>query len=223
MKIRVLMCATMVAAVPASAQEVALQVQLLPGHPVYHESEREAGVVMALSVRREGDHATNLTELCEELRVAAGLKTENDDSLGLETIFVVPYKAMAVEGYYWPNDGTLEREVLVPGNGIPRDKLDGIVARAGIPPRILDETNVEHEVSCETGAPLWHVVWHDIRPIGNEEPDAVIERAHRRFLAVYQSVVEQNAKHVAKVQRASLDESIPTSPPGNGSDEGRRD
>jgi len=130
---------------------------------------------------------------------------------------------MAVEGYYWPNDGTFERSVLVPGNGLPRGRLDGILARAGIPPRVLDETNVEHEISCETGAPLWHVVWHDIRPIGDEKPDAVIERAHRRFLAIYQSVVEENTKHVGKVQRASLDESIPASPPGKGSGGDRLD
>jgi hypothetical protein len=194
MRIRVLMCAAMVAAVPASAQEVMPGVKLMPGHPVYHESEKEAGVAMALSIRRGNGQGTNLSELCEELRLAAGLENGSADELRLGTIFVVPYKGMAVEGYYWPDDGTLERSVLVPGNGIPRSTLDTIVARAGIPPRVLDETNVEHEISCETGEPLWHVVWHDIRPIGDEEPDAVIESAHRRFLAIYRSVVEQSAK-----------------------------
>jgi len=213
MRIHALTCAAMVAAVPALAQGAGLGVELMPGHPVYHESEKEAGVAMALSIRRDNGHATNLTELCEELRVAAGLGNEKGDELGLETIFVVPYKGMAVEGYYLPNDGTFERSVLAPGNGIPRKTLDGIVARAGIPPQVLDETNVEHEISCETGEPLWHVVWYDIRPVGDEQPDAVIERAHRRFLTIYQSVVQQSAneQHLQKGQRAFLDESIPTS------------
>jgi hypothetical protein len=205
MKFRVLMYATMVAAVPASAQGVGLKIELMPGHPVYHEGEKEAGVAMALSIRRANDHAADLGELCEELRVAAGLGNENGDDLRLGTIFVVPYKGMAVEGYYWPDDGTLDESVLVRGKDIARGKLDGIVARAGIPPRILDETNVEHEISCETAEPLWFVVWHDIRPIGDDEPEAVIESAHRRFLAVYESVVEQNAKerHAQKRQPAS--------------------
>jgi hypothetical protein len=194
MKIRALTCAALFSVVPASAQEVGPRIELMPGHPLYHESEQEAGVAMALSIRRDDDHPTYLAEVCEELRVAAALGKENADDLRLETIFVVPYKGMAVEGYYWPNDGTSAKGVLVRGNGIPRGTLDGIVARAGIPPRVLDETNVEHEISCETGEPLWHIVWHDIRPIGDEKPDAVIEGAHRRFLAIYQSVVEQNAK-----------------------------
>ena len=194
MKIRVLMWATMVAAVPASAQGVGLKIELMPGHPVYHECEKEAGVVMALSIRRANDDATNLGELCEELRVAAGLGNENGDDLRLGTIFVVPYKGMAVEGYYWPNDGTLEESVLVRGKDVSRETLDDIVARAGIPPRVLDEINVEHEISCETGEPLWAIAWSDVRLIGDEDPDAVIERAYRRFLAIHQSVVEHNAR-----------------------------
>jgi hypothetical protein len=88
--------------------------------------------------------------------------------LRLEVIFVVPYKGMAIEGYYPPNDGTVEGG-LVPGSGVPRETLDSIVAHAGIPPRVLDETNVEHEISCETGAPLWSVVWYDVRHISNED------------------------------------------------------
>ena len=84
------------------------------GHPVYHEGEREAGVAMALSITPNHDRATRFVGVCEELRTAAGLKTENGDDLRLETIFVVPYKGMAVEGYYWPNDGTLEEGTLVP-------------------------------------------------------------------------------------------------------------
>ena len=205
MKIRVLMCAAMVAAVPASAQGGGLKIELLPGHPIFHESEKEAGVAMALSIRRANDDATNAGGLCEELRVAAGLGNENGNDLRLGTIFVVPRKGMAVEGYYWPDEGALEESVLVRGKDVSRGKLDGIVARAGIPPRILDETDVEHEISCETGEPLWFVVWHDIRPIGDEKPDAVIEIAHRRFLAIHQSVVDQNAKeqHVQKAHRAS--------------------
>ena len=159
--------------------------------------------------------ATNLTELCEELRAAAGLGTEKSNDLGLETIFVVPRKGMAVEGYYWPDDGTSGRSALVSGDDVPREKLDGIVARAGIPPRVLDERNVEHEVSCETDEPLWHVVWYDIRPIGDEKPEAVIERARSRFMAIHESVVEHasQGRHLPQGQRAALHESAPASAP----------
>jgi len=183
-----------VAAVPASAQEVALRVELIPGHPVYHETENEAGVAMALAIAPQYDHVTDLTELCEELRLAAGLGSQNGDDLQLETIFVVPYKAMAVEGYYWPTDGAFDSGTLVPGNAVPRGTLDRIVAHAGIPPQVLDEINVEHEISCETGEPLWAINWSDVRLVGDEDPDAVIERAYRRFLAIHQSVVEHNAR-----------------------------
>ena len=82
MRIRALTCAAMVAAVPAFAQGAGLGVELMPGHPVYHEIEKEAGVAMALSIRRDNDRATNLTELCEELRVAAGLGNEEEGRAG---------------------------------------------------------------------------------------------------------------------------------------------
>ncbi|MGH6917251.1 MAG: hypothetical protein ACREJ0_06060, partial [Geminicoccaceae bacterium] len=134
--------AMLLAAVPASAQEVAHGIDLILGHPVYHEDENEAGVAMALSITPDQGQTTNLMELCEELRVAAGLSNENGDELRLEVIFVVPYKGMAVEGYYLPRDGTLASDTLVRGKDIPRSTLDRIVARAGIPPRVLDETNV---------------------------------------------------------------------------------
>jgi hypothetical protein len=188
MRIRALACAMLAAAVPASAQEGSLGIELLPGHPIHHQNEGEAGVAMGLSITAAG--GTDLTELCEELRVAAGLTTGNDDELGLETIFVVPRKGMAVEGYYLPRDGTFGKSALVSGKDVAREVLDSIVGRAGIPPRVLDESNVEHEISCDTGEPLWHVVWHDVRLVGDEEPDAVIERAYERFLAIHQSVVE---------------------------------
>jgi hypothetical protein len=193
MRICALTCAAVVVAVPASAQEAGRGIELQFGHPVYHESEQEAGVAMGLSITRERTPAADLTELCEELRLAAGLANERGDELGLEVIFVVPYKGMAIEGYYLPKDGT-EGGALVPGNGIARGTLDSIIARAGIPPRVLDETNVEHEISCETGAPLWHIGWSDVRLIGDEDPDTVIERAYHRFMAIHQAVVEHNAK-----------------------------
>jgi hypothetical protein len=190
MRIRTLACAAIVVAVPASAQEVAPAIELLPGHPIYHEREHEAGVAMALAITPGKGHATDLVRLCEELRVTAELGNEHDDGLRLETIFVVPYKGMVVEGYYWPKDGSLENSVLVPGSGVARGALDGIVARAGIPPGVLDETNVSHEISCSLDEPLWYVAWYDVRLIGDEEPDAVIEQAHHRFLAIHRSVVE---------------------------------
>jgi hypothetical protein len=186
-----LACAAVLVAVPTSAQDLGLVVDLLPGHPVYHESAREAGVVMAIAITPGQGTATDLKGLCEELRVAAGLQRERGERLPLEVIFVVPYKGMAIEGYYLPADGTPGTEALVRGSGIAREALDGIVARAGIPSRVLDEGDVEHEVSCELSEPAWLLRWEDVRLIGGEEPDAVIDRAHRRFAAVHRSVVDQ--------------------------------
>jgi hypothetical protein len=125
MKFRALTCAAVLAALPASAQEAALEANLIPGHPIHHEREGEAGVAMALSITPRENHATNLVELCDQLRLAAGLGRQHDE-LRLETLFVVPYKSMAVEGYYLPNDGTSESDALVPGHGVPRETLDSI-------------------------------------------------------------------------------------------------
>jgi hypothetical protein len=208
MRIRGLMCAALVAAIPASAEEAPLGIKLQRGHPLYHESAQEAGVAMGLSITPQGGQTTDLVELCDELARAAGLGRENGDRLRLETVFVVPYKAMAIEGYYWPEHGGSGAGTLVPGSGVPRGALDAIVTRAGIPPRVLDETDVEHEISCALGEPLWHVAWQDVRPIGGEDPDAVIERAYQRFLAVYQAVVEQSAgeQSLQAARRTTADE-----------------
>jgi hypothetical protein len=203
MRIGMLTGAALAVAVPASAQEMALGVGLLPGHPIYHERAHEAGVAMALTITPGKAHAPDLLRLCEELRVTAGLGQEHGDGLGLETIFVVPYKGMMVEGYYWPKDGSLESSVLVPGSAVARGALDGIVARAGLPPRVLDETNVEQEISCSLDEPLWFVAWYDVRPIGDEQPDAVIEQAHHRFLAIHRSVVEYGRQQLQIAQEAA--------------------
>jgi hypothetical protein len=178
------------AAVPASAQELGLVVDMLPGHAIYHESDREAGVVMAIAIKPAQGEATDLQSLCEELRIAAGLDRQQGQDLPLEVIFVVPYKGMAVEGYYLPTDGTSGGEALVRGKDVPREMLDGIVARAGIPSAVLDEADVEQEVSCELGKPAWLLRWEDVRLVDGEDPDAVIEGAYRRFMTVHQSVVE---------------------------------
>jgi hypothetical protein len=193
MNIRVFTCAAMIAAMPATAQEPAHGVDLIPGHPIHRDDAREAGVVMALALTPDGDEATDLMALCEELRLAAGLAPESGAEFRLETIFVVPYKAMAVEGLYLPSDSTSESRALVRGNTVARAALDGILRRAGIPPRILDEEQVEQEISCAPDEPLWFIAWQDVRPIGDEEPEVVIERARQRFLAVHRSVVAHNA------------------------------
>jgi hypothetical protein len=185
-----LACAAAIVAFPAAARDLGLVVDLLPGHSVYHESAREAGAVMAIAITPGQGGAADLESLCEELRVAAGLRREHGEGLPLEVIFVVPYKAMAIEGYYLPADGTPGIEALVPGSGIARGILDGIVARAGIPSHVLDESDVEHEVSCELGEPAWLLRWEDVRHIGGEEPDAVIDRAYRRFATIHRSVVD---------------------------------
>jgi hypothetical protein len=192
MRTHALSCAALLAALPALAEPAALEIDLLPGHPIYHEPEKRAGVAMALSVTSATGHPAHHIELCEELRVAAGLGPENNDELRLETIFVVPYKGMAVEGLYLPSDGTFGSNALVRGRKIARPALDRIVAQAGIPPGVLDERDVEHEVSCKPYESVWSIAWSDIREIGEEAPEVVIERARQRFLAVYQRVLEHN-------------------------------
>jgi hypothetical protein len=198
-------CAAMIAAVPAASQELGRKIELFPGHPIHHEREKEAGVAMALSITPERDGETDLVELCEELRLAAGLGHERGDGLRLEAIFVVPYKAMAVEGYYLPSDGISERYALLRGKDVARATLDGIVARAGIPPRLLDEAKVEQEISCAPGEPSWTIAWTDLQPIGEEDPKAVIERAHQRFLAVHQSVLAYNPDQRLRAARRTSD------------------
>lgn len=89
-----------------------------------------------------------------------------------------------------PADGTFGSEALVPGTNIAREILDGIVARAGIPSRLLDEANVEHVISCEINEPAWLIHWKDVRLVGGEDPDTVIESAYRRFMTIQQIVVE---------------------------------
>jgi hypothetical protein len=188
MQIRILACTAILAAMPALAEEPVHGVELIPGHAIYHETEQEAGVAMALSIA-PSVYTQDLAALCEELRVTTALTSEHD-GLRIETIFVVPRKDMAVEGSYYPSDGSTDASALVRGSAIARGVLDEIVGRAGIPPSVLDETDVEHEISCSVEEPSWSIAWADVRPIGEETPEAVIERAEQKFMAVYDHVVE---------------------------------
>ena len=201
MRFNLIMCAVILAAFAPSAQAGDRRINLIHGHPVYHASENEAGVTMGLSITPDQAQAAPLVAICNELRDAAELGDGHGDGLRLQVLFVVPYKGMAVEGYYLPSNGTSEGSALVAGKSISRTTLDRIVAQAGIPPSILDETNVEHEISCRLDEPLWTIAWHDVRPIGEEEPEAVIERARNRFLAIHQSVVERTME----AQRSQTD------------------
>jgi len=191
MKFRLFAYAVMFAAMPASAQDAVDGITLIHGHPIYHETANEAGVTMGLSVTGDQPHTAPLAELCNELRIAAGLRSEVREDLKLRALFVVPYKGMVVEGYYLPQDNILENYALVPGIKVDRPVLDGIMARAGIPPSVLDETNVEQEISCQIDEPLWAISWQDVRPVGDEELETVIERARERFMAIYRSVVHR--------------------------------
>lgn len=191
MKLRHLPYAVMFAAMPASAQDAVDGITLIHGHPIYHETADEAGITMGLSVNGDQSFTAPLAELCNELRIAAGLRNEVREDLKLRALFVVPYKAMVVEGYYLPQDNILENYALVPGTKVDRPVLDGIIARAGIPPSVLDEINVEQEISCQMHEPLWVISWQDVRPVGDEEPETVIERARERFMSIYRSVLQR--------------------------------
>jgi hypothetical protein len=212
MRLCILTCAATMVAASASAEESALAIVLLPGHPVYHETEARAGVVMALSITPVRHDAQTLTALCEELRVAAGLQRTNGENLPLEVIFVVPYKDMAVEGFYLSLDGQTTHEELVRGGPVTRATLDNIVGRAGIPPYILDETGIEHEISCETREPAWLIRWEDVHRIGAEAPETVIDRAHQRFMAIHAKVLDHamRPRPTAESQSDGSDRAAPS-------------
>ncbi len=195
MRIFALGCIAAMAALPASASGPGLDVDLLPGHPLHLEATREAGVVMAIAITPHVPGSTDLVALCDELRTAAGLALDQGAGLPLEVIFVVPYKGMAIEGYYLPVDGAPGAERLIAGNAVARTALDDIVARAGIPADVLDEAGVEHEVSCELRRPAWLIRWEDVRPIETETPETVIARAYDRFLALHRVVLDHAGGH----------------------------
>ncbi|MGI9418308.1 MAG: hypothetical protein ACR2RA_10775 [Geminicoccaceae bacterium] len=169
-------------------------IDLLPGHSVYDEREQMAGVVTAISITPSQENAADLTSLCEELRLAARLEDLTSDGLALEALFIVPYKGMAIEGYYFSTRDAFDDGTLVSGKNAAREVIYDIVSRAGFPPGILDEADVEHEISCEVNQPSWHVRWEDVRPIDDKKPDTVVEHARHRFLAIHQDVIDHNKK-----------------------------
>ena len=130
MRIGMMMCAALAVTVPASAQEMALGVELLPGHPVYHERGHEAGVAMALSITPGKGHASDLVRLCEELRVAAGLGQERRRASSRND-FRGPLQADGGRGLLLAQEW-LAREQRARSRQRGRERaLDGIVARAG--------------------------------------------------------------------------------------------
>jgi hypothetical protein len=201
MKTCALACVLMLGAAAVVADEPSLTVDLLPGHPVHDVVGGRAGMVTPIAITEKTATTTDLEALCETLRVAAGLSLEaGHGRLTLQVVFIVPYKLMAIEGYYLPLDGKSGSSRLIAGNSIARERLDGIIVRAGVPPGILDETEVEHEVSCELDRPAWRIRWEDVRTIAGDDPEAVIERAYTRFLAIHRTVVEQ-AAHLPKLAK----------------------
>ena len=179
---------------PKPAESDTFTIDLLLGHSVNDAQEHVAGVVTAISITPSQEDAADLKSLCEELRLAARLEDITSDGLALETLFIVPYKGMAIEGYYFSTRDAFDDGTLVPGKSIVREVIDDIVHRAGIPPSVLDETDVEHEISCAVNEPSWHVRWEDVRPLDGEKPDTVVEHARQRFMAIHQDVIDHNKK-----------------------------
>jgi|GEM_PF-3992414 len=207
MKLCALGCLGIVVVATAVAAEAPLRVDLLRGHPIHHAASGTAGVVMAIAITGQNpttDHgnpaAVDLVARCDDLRSAAGLALEVEQELLLAVVFIVPYKDMAVEGYYLPADDAIGTARLVAGDGVARQVLDGILAHAGVPPSVLDETGVEHEVSCELDRPVWQIRWEDVQSIGDAAPEAVIDRAAARFMALHKRVTRQVAK-LAELER----------------------
>jgi hypothetical protein len=201
MRIRLLIWAVVLVALPVASDEISPRIDILYGHPVYRQHAREAGVAMGMTISVNEVQAALLTGPCERLRAAASLAREAGGGLPLQTLFVVPSKGMAIEGYYFPSDGNPGRAVLIPGRPVTRSALDRIMALAAIPPALLDEISVSVEISCRITEPLWVISWHDIRRIGDAQPEAVVEVARRRFKAIYRSVVEYGAKNRALTRR----------------------
>ena len=119
MKICAFGCLVIVSISAAAAEEPLLAIDLLGGHAIHHAAEAKAGAVMGIAIAR-GRAPTDLEGLCDELRVAAELEVEDDRDLPLRVVFIVPYKAMAIEGFYLPLDGTPGLERLVPGRDVDR-------------------------------------------------------------------------------------------------------
>lgn len=204
MKSRLFACAVMLAAAPASAEDAVKGITLVHGHPIHHEAAKRAGVTMGVSISGKQPHTAPLVRLCDELRIAAGLRLKVRKEFTLQAVFVVPRKEMAVEGYYLPANGDPEFYALIPGMKVARAFLKDTLARAGMPPHILDEADVEHEISCHTDEPRWTMSWQDIRPVGDERPETVIERARERFMAVYRNILKRAQKperHTKKSRR----------------------
>jgi hypothetical protein len=197
MRIRLLTWAVVLVALPVASDEISPRIDILYGHPIYRQQAREAGVAMGITISVNKVQAALLTGPCERLRAAASLAREAGGGLPLQTLFVVPSKGMAIEGYYFPSDGNPGRAVLIPGRPVTRSALDRIMALVAIPPALLDEFNVDLEISCRITEPLWVISWHDIRRTGDTQPESVVEVARRRFMTIHRSVVEYGAKNRA--------------------------
>ncbi len=190
MKGYILTCATALLVAPAWAGEAHHTVTLLHGHPMYDEVTQKAGVSMGLSIAGSESSASQLTKACRELQRLSELRSETGDGLELVTLFIIPYKNMAVEGFYMPSDGSFGSNALLKGKPLDGSAIEGLVALAGIPRFVLHETNVEQEISCDLEDSVWTIVWQDIRAIDDEEPEVTIEQARARFMSIYRNVVQ---------------------------------
>ena len=190
MKRHIFAAATVLFATQASAGDAPYVVTLIHGHPIHHETAKEAGIAMGLSIKGGTTYASSLSDSCRELQRFAELPGMIGDDLKLDTLFIVPYKEMAVEGLYLPADGSFGSRALVSGKRLGRSTIESVIIDAAIPAFVLDEANVELEVSCQLHEPLWAIIWQDIRKIGGREPEAVIEQARLRFMAIYRIVAQ---------------------------------
>jgi len=204
MKGHILTCATLFLVAPAWAGEAHHKVTLLHGHPMYDEVTQKAGVSMGLSIAGSESSGSQLAKACRELKRLSGLRSETGDGLELVKLFIVPYKDMAVEGFYLPSDGSFGSNALLKGNPLDRSTIEGVVTRAGIPRLVLHETNVEQEISCDLEEPVWTIVWQDIRTIDDQGPDVTIEQARTRFLSIYRDVVRYASRAVKSDADSSL-------------------
>ena len=192
MRISALTCAAALMAVPASAQALGPAIELLPGHPVYHERAREAGVVMAISITQRPRRRHGPNELCEELRVAAGLERHRGAELPPRGDLRRAVQRDGDRRVLSADRRRARRRGARPGQGDRAEHARRDRGARGDSGRLLDEPAVEQELSCAARRAGLAASLGGHPAVGGAGPDPVIESAYRRFMTIHRSIVEHS-------------------------------
>ena len=97
------------------------------------------------------------------------------------------YAATAERGFYYVfhmTEGTLLRTLELP-------PIAATPTIAGDTVFFTTSTALLVAMTSNSDEPLWTVAWQDVRPIGDEKAEVVIERARNRFMAIFRRVVKR--------------------------------